>query len=189
MFPVREARESPSGRRMAGGGLAFGPAPRPELVTRYFSLEDLTKAGEWRLLAWCAAHGGSEFTVRPLVDDHESERLRHFFLALRPLAQSRRPRRVFSAVRGEHPIQSVHRWRLDDTSMGFLRRVLPMGYAAQGFDHDLWLEDLAVYRGFEPMMAVLTRAGGGLLRVTENELREASAEGFPVRETAPWMVF
>ena len=157
--------------------------------TRYFSFDDITPAQAWGLLDWCARHGASEFTVSALVTGKESERMRLFFASLDPYHLPPAPRRQLAAPAGGQFVRDVDRWRLTDTALRILRDALPMSFASSEFDEDLWLEDLAVHRDGEFMMGVLSHERGGVLRVTELELSELRATGFPDRDRVAWVGF
>jgi hypothetical protein len=160
-----------------------------EVQTRYFSFDELDPEQSWNLLKWCMERGADEFTISALVASAESARMRAFFQALAAFTLPAAPRRQLSAPSGGQLTREVDRWRLQDASLGILQTALPMGFASREYDVDLWLEDLAAYRDGDFMMGVLSHEGGGVLRVTESELQELRAAGFPDRDEVPWVGF
>jgi hypothetical protein len=157
------------------------------LVTRFFSLDDLTAEQGWELLSWCRRQGADEFTLTGLVAPKESLRMRAFFAQLDQHARAPAPRRLLSAPVGESFTRQVSLWTLSPETESLLREAWLPGFVSREYNVDLWLEDLAVYRDGELMMAVLSHENGGVLRVTELELQELRRIGFPDRDAVPWV--
>jgi hypothetical protein len=158
-----------------------------ELVTRYFSFDEVTADQGWQLLSWCRRHGANEFTLEALVTGKQSARMQRFFERLNPHAQSSAPRRLLSAPVGSSFIRDVPLWKLTPLTEELLREAWIPSFISHAYDADLWLEDLAVYRDAELMMAVLSHEDGGILRVTQSELDELRQLGFPDRDQVPWI--
>ena len=153
------------------------------MLTRFFSCHGLTAAQGWALLDWCASHGGDEFTIRGLIAGTESARMRDFFIDLAPYSLGLARRRWVDSTAD----QEVEVWRLGPETVSLLRRAFPAGFVSRVVQDDLWLEDLAVYRGGELMMGVDSNEGGGVLRVTADELRNLRTLDFPDRDDHPWV--
>src|ERR1043165_1887376 len=113
--------------------------------------------------------------------------MRDFFAQLDTFSRGRQVRRLLSAPSGSALIREVPLWSLTLETTELLKSALPMGFVSTEYDEDLWLEDLAVYRGGEFMMGVLSHEDGGVLRITEAELQELRAVGFPDRDQVPWV--
>ena len=86
-------------------------------------------------------------------------------------------------------MREVERWRLSDATKKLLREALPDGYVSRNLDQELWLENLTLYREGDFMVGVFSSEGGGAIRVTESELEELRAAGFPDRESLKWVKF
>jgi hypothetical protein len=144
----------------------------------YFSPALLSAPESWRLLRWCAEHGGTELAIRvrcvasepaPVADDFEDT------FAASSLGTA--PRRVLGAD-PEEKVQPVRLWRLTGDSIESLRRFLPGGLFSHVVDPAGWLEDPTVYRDGELLLGVVTHEQEGVLRVTAPELRELETLGF-----------
>ena len=159
------------------------------LHTRYFSFDDVTPDQGWALLEWCQAHGGAEFTIDGLVVGRESHRMRAFFQDLQPEAMPPAPRRRLSAAPGTDITREVELWQLTHQTVECLRQTLPMGFVTTTYQEGLWLEDLTVYRDGDFLMGVLTHESAGVLRITELELGELRAMGFPDKDSVAWIGF
>ena len=146
---------------------------------------DADAAAQWRLLAWCAAHGGDELTVEvmalagtpaPLADAFEDA------LSPHELAPAVRP--VLEEGTGPVSLGRVRRWRLDARTLPLLRPFLPDGplaYGAHGPGEAGWLENLAVYRAGELLLACVTHEGAGALFLHPGERAAVEALGVPLR--------
>jgi hypothetical protein len=103
------------------------------------------------------------------LDGEKSERFKEFFGKLEP---HRLPDAARKRLSGQPLIRDVERWELTDATVTLLREAFPDGYVSYIVDHDLWLEDLTVYRHGDFLMGVFTLEKGGVIRVTEAELAE-----------------
>jgi hypothetical protein len=159
------------------------------LVTRYFSFDEVSADQSWELLSWCRRNGADEFTISAILSPQESPRMREFFARLDLFTLPAGPRRCLSAPEAEPSIREVPLWALNDRTQELLAEALPDGFAASTYDVDLWLEDLLVYRGADFMMGVISHEGGGVLRLTEQELSTLRQAGFPDRDQVPWVGF
>ena len=159
------------------------------LVTRFFSFDDLSPDQAWGLLEWCRLHEADAFTISALVTGSESSAMHSLFQELKPDELPPAPRRLLTAPSREQFVREVPLWRLSDRTVGLLRQAMPNGFATREYVVDLWLEDITVYRATEFMMGVLSHENGGVLRVTELELQELHATGFPDRDEVAWVGF
>jgi hypothetical protein len=161
----------------------------PNLITRFFSFDDLTPDQGWDLLRWCRNRGADEFTLNGLYVgslSEKSERFKEFFEKLEP---HRLPDAARRRLSGQPLIRDVERWELTDATVTLLREAFPDGYLSYVVDHDLWLEDLTVYRHGDFLMGVFTLETGGVIRVTEGELEELRKAGFRDRESLEYVGF
>lgn len=146
--------------------------------TSYFTPESLSPDDGWRLLRWCAEHGAAELSVRvmcevggpaPIADRFED--------TFAPALVGEGERRVLSSSPGEHR-RTIRLWRLDERTETLLRPFFPRGLFTNAVDPRGWLEDPLVYRNGELMLGVVTHEREGVLRATEDEMRELDALGF-----------
>lgn len=141
----------------------------------------------WGLVEWCYRHGAEEFTLYGIVCDGASDAL------LRPFDQAaaahkRQPanRRRLSWGQGDEPVALTELWSLSAATLAALRLAFPYG----PFDYrpaDAWFEDLALYRGGELMLGLISHEHEGILRVTEREQAELATTGFPVGRRGAWV--
>ena len=158
-----------------------------ELVVRYLAKSDITPEQSWKLLTWCLERGADEFTVDGLVAGTEGPRSAAFFASLDPYGRPKAPRRRLSAATANEFVRPTPLWVLCPDTVELLRNAMPDGIFDYQAGGDPWLEDLAVYRGGEFMMGVITHEDGGVLRVTPAELSELDRLGFPHRDDVPWV--
>jgi hypothetical protein len=145
-----------------------------------FSLED-----GWRLIRWCMDRGASDFNVYALLCDGLSDApLKAFDRLVEPHCRPAAMRRDLSG----QP-KSVDLWTLNEATLEALQVAFPRGI----FDYDprpgAWFEDLALYRGSELMLGIVTHEGEGVLRLPMGELPEFQAAGFASRAEGRWVDF
>ncbi len=143
----------------------------------YFTPALLGAAESWRLLRWCAGHGGTELSVRVMCATDEPAHIADRFEdELSGAFLTEAARRIVAP--GGCRDAAVRLWRLDDGSLELLRGFMPRGLFTHRVDPAGWLEDPIVYRGNEVMLALVTAEQEGLLRVEADELRELERLGF-----------
>lgn len=159
------------------------------MQTSYFTPDSLSPAASWRLLRWCAEHGGSELSLRVFCEAGEpapiADRFEDVF-APSLLGEARR--RVLSRAPGE-TTRTVRLWRLVDDTATLLRAFMPQGLFTHAVDPRGWLEDPTVYRQGELMLGVVTHEQEGVLRATADELRELAALGFAFQPAGTSITF
>jgi hypothetical protein len=158
------------------------------MQTYYFTPALLGPEESWRLLRWCAEHGGAELTVRVLCASHPAPIADGFEDAFAGSLVAEARRRVISSASGGR-MQTVRLWHLTDHTMAALRTFLPAGLFTNVVDPAGWLEDPIVYRNGESMLGVVTHEQEGLLRATAEELRELETLGFDFERSSASIEF
>jgi hypothetical protein len=140
---------------------------------------------QWRMLAWCAAHGADEFTLEVMaLADTPAALADAFEDDLAPFERPVAVRPVLEEVAGPVSLGRVRRWTLDAHTLRLLRRFLPGGplaYGAHGPGEAGWLENLTLYRDGELLFAAVTHEGAGALVVRAAERAALEALGVPLR--------
>jgi hypothetical protein len=159
---------------------------RSNLVTAFIRATEVEPEQSWLLLAWCAAHGGTEIFVRQmsLVGEAEPNLDRaNALLAPFQLPTAVRPRTVVYS--GEPEMQPTELWALTPASIEVLRALLPDGLLAPpSYDEGGWLEEPTVYRDGSVLLGVVSHEGYAILDVSERERAELSASGVPSHPSA-----
>src|SRR5690348_3504778 len=102
------------------------------MVTRTFVCRDYSPARTWGVLDWCMAHGADEFSLVICVDRADSRRGSRFFRVLRPLQLRAARRSTLDGGLGAGPVRRIPLWRLNETSIGFLRATCRWGPLRSG---------------------------------------------------------
>jgi hypothetical protein len=154
-------------------------------VTSFLRSEDVEPEQSWRLLAWCAAHGGTEFFVRQMslvgLPEPNLDRANALLTPFR-LATAIRPRTVVYS--GESERQATELWSLTPGSIEVLRDLLPGGlFTPPSYDEGGWLEEPTVYRGGSVLLGVVSHEGYAILGVSEGERAELRGLGIPCHQS------
>ena len=148
------------------------------LEARRISPSGLTADGTPRLLAWLLAHGADEFTIAvKALRDEPGPVADAFEDALAPfeLPAARRP--TPDADAATELTRHVRRWALTADSLAALLPFLSLGLFEPRVGPSGWLEDLAIRRRGEPLLAVHTHEREAVLRLTPAEHAEVESLG------------
>ena len=157
------------------------------MVKRYLVPSEYTADESWRLVDWCRSLGADEFTVDCLSTDAKAAELswEEFQNAVQSLSAGVATRERMSGRTADDLRRPTELWKLDDSSIGALKKILPEGI----FQYDplgaAWFEDPVIYREGELILGVLSHEAFAVLRVTEAEAAQLAAAGFASHESLP----
>ena len=148
------------------------------LEARYLTPAGLTPGATRRLLHWLLERGADEFTVAVMALGGEPARVADAFedaLAPFELPAARRP--TPDADAATELTRHVRRWALTADSLAALLPFLSLGLFEPRVGPSGWLEDLAIRRRGEPLLAVHTHEREAVLRLTPAEHAEVESLG------------
>lgn len=143
----------------------------------------------WRLLAWCAAQGAEEFSLRQMsLQGHAEPNLDAANARLAPFRRPTavRPRTV--VYEGRPDAEPTELWTLDDASIRVLRDLLPEGlFTAPSYDDGGWLEEPTVYRRGRILLGVVSHEDEAFMELDASEVAQLAALRVPFHATGVWI--
>jgi hypothetical protein len=76
-------------------------------------------------------------------------------------------------------------WLCTSDSLAVLPGLFPLGPFAYPFGETAWCEDLILYRDGELMLGIISHEDAGLMRLTQLEVSQLSAAGYPTDTSWP----
>lgn len=156
------------------------------LVKRFLVPSDYSAEETWRVVEWCRDHGASEFTVDPLGFDTTGKNVSKWLASA--LGKHRRQsgiRERMSGPTADALTRATELWTLDESSIDVLKKALPNGFFEYEPRDGGWFEDPILYRDGQLMLGVLSHEAFAVLRVSESELEQLAAAGFPSHDSLP----
>jgi hypothetical protein len=158
-------------------------------VTYFLRSEEIDPEQSWNLLAWCVAHGGTEFFIRQMsLQGLPEPNLDHAAAVLSPyrLPTALRPRAV---VYDGHPdCELTELWRLSTESMHVLRTLFPGGlFESPSYDSGGWLEEPTVFRAGRVLLGVVSHEEEAFMDLAESEVSELRLLGLRFHPKGIWI--
>jgi hypothetical protein len=148
---------------------------------------DYSAADSWRLVEWCTTLGADEFTVDSLHTDRRASDVlwAEFESVVKPLSREKATRERMSGPTADALTRQTDLWTLNDASIGALKAAFPGGLLEYDPVSDAWFEDPVIYRDGDLMLGVLSHEAFAVLRITDLELAQLAAAGFPTHDSLP----
>ena len=156
------------------------------LVKRFLVPSDYSADETWRLVEWCRGLGANEFTIDPLgFDTIGKNAARWFERAVRSQRRETGIRERMSGPTADALTRATELWALNESTVDVLKRALPNGLFEYEPRDGGWFEDPILYRDGQLMLGVLSHEAFAVLRVSDSEVAQLAAAGFPNHDSLP----